>query len=80
MSAAKMPSAMNSGVAPDVDASPAPVRALSEMSYTGTFVRPVRHSSAIAATAASASQEPGESQSMSELPGTCGSVGSSPSL
>ena len=44
-------------------------RELVAMSYTGTFVRPVRHSSAIAATAASASQDCGESQSMSELPG-----------
>ncbi|MBK3627564.1 hypothetical protein JHN59_22515 [Streptomyces sp. MBT49] len=70
---------MNSGVRPMSTAS-SPVRALREMSYTGTFVRPVPHSSTIEATAASASQEAGSSQSMSELPATSGSDGSSPSL
>ncbi len=50
------------------------------MSYTGTSVRPVRHSSTTAETAASASQDCGESQSMSELPATSGSDGSSCSL
>jgi hypothetical protein len=74
-----MPSAMNSGVRSMYSAS-APVRALSEMSYVGTVVRPVRHSSSMAATAASASHDCGWSQSMSELPSTSGSVGSSPSL
>lgn len=57
-----------------------PARVLVAMSYTGTVVRPVRHSSSIAATAASASHEAGESQSMSGLPVTSGSVGSLPSL
>lgn len=55
-------------------------RELVAMSYTGTLVRPVRHSSAMAATAASASQDCAESQSMSVLPVTTGSVGSFPSL
>ena len=79
MSAAKMPSATNSGVRPMSNASRS-TRELVAMSYTGTVVRPVRHSSSIAATAASASHDAGESQSMSELPATSGSVGSSPSL
>lgn len=57
-----------------------PVRELVAMSYTGTSVRPVRHSSAMAATAASSSQDRVESQSMSALPVTRGSVGSFASL
>ncbi len=79
MSAAKMPSATNSGVRSMPKESQA-TRELVAMSYTGTVVRPVAQSSAIAATAASASQDRGESQSMSVLPGTRGRVGSSPSL
>ncbi len=55
-SAAKMPSARNSG-APPSSSREAPTRALAAMSYTGTAVVPVRHSASIAATAAAASQD-----------------------
>ncbi len=79
MSAAKMPSAMNTWVRPMSNV-PSPTRELVEMSYTGTPVRPVRHSASIAATAASASHDSGESQSVSSLSGSSGSVGSCPSL
>ncbi len=79
MSAAKMPSATKSGVR-SMSSVSTPVRELVAMSYTGTCVRPVRHSSATAATAASASHERTESQSMSALPVTWGRVGSLPSL
>lgn len=79
MSAAKIPSATKSGVRSMWKPS-WPVRELVAMSYTGTSVRPVRHSSVIAATAASASQDRAESQSMSVLPVTSGSVGSPASL
>lgn len=79
MSAAKMPSATKSGVR-SMSSVSRPVRELVAMSYRGTDVRPVRHSSAMAATAPSASQERAESQSMSALPVTRGSVGSLNSL
>ncbi len=79
MSAAKMPSATNSGVR-SMSSVSRPVRELVAMSYRGTVVRPVAHSSATAATAASASQDRAESQSMSALPVTRGSVGSFASL
>ncbi len=79
MSAAKMPSATNSGDRSMWKVS-WPVRELVAMSYTGTSVLPHPHNSAMAATAASASQDAAESQSMSVEPGTRGSVGSPASL
>ncbi len=79
MSAAKIPSAMKSGVR-EMSSVSVPVREDVAMEYTGTSVRPAAQSSTIAATATSASQDSGESQSMSELPSTSGRVGSSASL
>ncbi len=79
MSAAKMPSAMNSGVRPMSSCS-APRRELVAMSYSGTDVREVPHSSAMAATAAAESHDSGESQSAPAPPGSWGRVGSPASL
>ena len=80
MSAAKMPSAMNSGVAADVERLRAGAGARARCRRRGRSYGPCGTARTIAATAASASQDRGESQSMSELPSTSGSVGSSPSL
>lgn len=57
-----------------------PVREDVAMEYVGTSVRPTAQSREMAVTADSASQDSGESQSMSELPSTRGRVGSSASL